>query len=271
MSASAEETSTQAQLVSAASEQVSRNVLTVATASEGMGISIREIARNSSQAAKVARQAVQLAGRTDAIIDKLGASSAEIGAVVEVITSIAQQTNLLALNATIEAARAGEAGKGFRVVASEVKELANQTAGATKNIGHMIATIQGDATAAVIAIGEIRAIIIQIDEIQTTIASAVEEQTASTHAIACNVSEAARGSSEITRNITGVAAAAQSTAAGSAQSQGAASELARIAAELHSLVGRFRYVEETDVRGGPPRPGQPTLSRRPSHTVAARV
>jgi methyl-accepting chemotaxis protein len=53
-------------------------------------------------------------------------------------------------------------------VASEVKALANQTAGATKNIGRMIATIQGDTTAAVTAIGEIRTIITQINEIQTT-------------------------------------------------------------------------------------------------------
>ena len=63
---------------------------------------------------------------------KLGESSAEIGQVIKVITSIAQQTNLLALNATIEAARAGEAGKGFAVVANEVKELAKETAKANR-------------------------------------------------------------------------------------------------------------------------------------------
>jgi methyl-accepting chemotaxis protein len=65
-------------------------------------------------------------------VSKLGESSAEIGQVIKVITSIAQQTNLLALNATIEAAPAGEAGKGFAVVANEVKELAKKTAKATE-------------------------------------------------------------------------------------------------------------------------------------------
>ena len=75
---------------------------------------------------------------------KLGESSAEIGNVIKVITSIAQQTNLLALNATIEAARAGEAGKGFAVVANEVKELAKQTAKATEDISRKIEAIQGD-------------------------------------------------------------------------------------------------------------------------------
>jgi methyl-accepting chemotaxis protein len=241
MSANAEETSAQANVVSAAAEQVSKNVQTVATGAEEMGASIKEIAKNAADAAKVATAAVSVAAETNATVSKLGASSAEIGKVIKVITSIAQQTNLLALNATIEAARAGEAGKGFAVVANEVKELAKETAKATEDISQKIEAIQGDTKGAVEAIHEIGAIINRINDIQTTIASAVEEQTATTNEIGRNVGEAAKGSSEIAQNITGVALAAQSTTSGANDTQTAASELARMASELQSLVGRFTY------------------------------
>src|SRR5690606_26053119 len=123
----------------------------------------------------------------------LSESSAQIGEVIDVITSIAAQTNLLALNATLEAARAGEAGKGFAVVANEVKELAKQTSLATDEIGTRIAAIQRDSSGAVEAIGRIQEVIARVADLQTTIASAVEEQTATTNEISRSVTDAARG------------------------------------------------------------------------------
>ncbi len=241
MSANAEETSAQANVVSAAAEEVSQSLQTVATSSDELNSSIKEIAKNTSESTRIAIQAVKVTENTNTTISKLGESSAEIGNVIKVITSIAQQTNLLALNATIEAARAGEAGKGFSVVANEVKELAKETARATEDIGRKIEAIQTDTKSATQAIGEINSIINQISEIQHTIASAVEEQSAVTSEIVRNVSEAAKGGSEIAQNITGVAQAANSTSSGAADSQQAAGELSRMAVELEKLVSQFNY------------------------------
>ena len=243
MAANAEETSAQANVVSAAADQVSKNLQTVASGTEEMATSIREIAKNATEAARVATAAVHAAEATNATVAKLGESSAEIGEVIKVITSIAQQTNLLALNATIEAARAGEAGKGFAVVANEVKELAKQTARATEDISRRIEAIQHDTEGAVGAIGEITGIIHQINDISNTIASAVEEQSVTTSEITRNVTEAAKASGEIAESITGAAQAAQNTSAGANDTQTAAGELARMAADLQALVGRFRCAE----------------------------
>jgi len=241
MSSNSEETAAQANVVSAASEQVSKNVQTVAAAEEEMSASIREIAKSTNEAARVAKEAVEVAEKTNQTITKLGDSSAEIGNVIKVITSIAEQTNLLALNATIEAARAGEAGKGFAVVANEVKDLAKQTGNATEEISRKIQAIQASTQESVGAIGRITEVISQVNDIANTIASAVEEQSVTTNEMSRNVTEAAKGSNEVVQNITGVAQAAQSTASGAAQTQAAAQELARLASELQSAVGQFKY------------------------------
>jgi methyl-accepting chemotaxis protein len=240
IAAAAGETATEVEVASEAVTQISDNVRSVAAGAEQMTASIGEISSNTSEAARVAAHAVEAADAANAQIAKLGASSVEIGDVIKVITSIAEQTNLLALNATIEAARAGEAGKGFAVVADEVKQLAQQTARATGEIGQRIEAIQGDAGGAVSAIADISQIIQRINDYQTTIASAVEEQTVTTNEMSQNVSVAAQNSGKVSSNIIGVAGAAATTTAGVRDAERAAAQLATMSAELHTVVDRFR-------------------------------
>jgi len=240
ISANSEETSTQAGVVASSAQQVNQNLQSVSTGADEMTTTIQSIASNAHEAATVASNAVQTAQSANATVGKLGQSSAEIGEVIKVITSIAQQTNLLALNATIEAARAGEAGKGFAVVANEVKELAKQTAKATEDISLKINAIQTDTKGAVDAIASISAVINQINGISGTIATAVEEQSATTNEMTRNVSDAAKGSGEITLNIAGVAEAARGTSNSAHESQKAANELAEMAVQLRSLVDQFK-------------------------------
>lgn len=245
ITANAEETATQANVVAGAGEQVSSNLGVVAGSSEEMMASIREISKSTSEAARVASNAVVVAANTSGKMSRLGESSQEIGKVIKVITEIAEQTNLLALNATIEAARAGEAGKGFAVVANEVKGLANETAKATEDIGRRIEAIQADTKDAVVAITEISTVINQLNEISGSIASAVEEQTATTNEMGRNVAEAAKGSNEIAANITGVAEAARNTSTGAAETHTAAGDLARMAATMQKQLQQFRLRRNT--------------------------
>jgi uncharacterized phage infection (PIP) family protein YhgE len=125
--------------------------------------------------------------------------------------------------------------------ASEVKDLAQETARATEDISRRVEAIQADTGGAVIAIEEITRVIARISDFQTTIASAVEEQTATTAEMSRSVSEAATGTNEISQNITGVAEAARLTTEGVQQSQQATGDRSRMSAELTSLVSTFRY------------------------------
>jgi methyl-accepting chemotaxis protein len=241
LAAGATQASARAGQVADAAEQVSHNVGTVSAASEEMSQSIREIAHNASEGAKVAAQAMTVVTRTNETVGTLGASSAEIGSVIKVITTIAEQTNLLALNATIEAARAGDAGKGFAVVAGEVKDLAQETARATEDISRRVEAIQADTDRAITAITEISSIIERINDYQVMIASAVEEQTATTQEMNRNVADAASGSAGIAGNIAGIADTARDTADVVSDSRRTSSELAELSSELHQLVSQFRY------------------------------
>ena len=249
IAANSHETSAQVATVSAATEEVNRNLQTVATATEEMSATVQEIAKNASEAAKIAAEAMKAAAETNAVVSKLGDSSAEIGQVIKVITSIAQKTDLLALNATVEAARAGEAGAGFAVVANEVKELAKQTATATEDISKRIEAIQVDTKSAVQAIKSISGIIDKVNSISSTIATAVEEQSATTAEMSRNLSEAAKGSGEVAQNINGVAQAAQNTSQGATDSLKAARSLAEMSTQLRELVEQFKIDDRASGRG----------------------
>ncbi|WP_175577702.1 globin-coupled sensor protein [Mongoliimonas terrestris] len=229
----------QSSAVAAASEQASANVQTVASAAEELTSSIAEIARQVHEASNVAQRAVGDADRTAVQIRDLSASAQRIGEVVDLINTIAAQTNLLALNATIEAARAGDAGRGFAVVAAEVKQLADQTAKATRTISEQIGGIQSATDQAVSSVAEISGVIGHLNGISTAIATAVEQQGAATREIAENVSQASAGTAEVSGNIGGVSRSTSSTADASRGVLSSSEALSRQAEVLKVEVGSF--------------------------------
>ncbi|WP_250003486.1 methyl-accepting chemotaxis protein [Actinoplanes sp. M2I2] len=130
----------------------------------------------TADASRVADEAVGRASDMTGDVSSLNDASAAIGDVIQIISSIADQTNLLALNATIEAARAGEIGKGFAVVAGEVKELARETAEATKRVSEQIAALQSSAESVAGGIRTTGETIAQLDAVQARIGEVLEEQ-----------------------------------------------------------------------------------------------
>ncbi|TAN44007.1 MAG: methyl-accepting chemotaxis protein [Rhodospirillales bacterium] len=236
--AAAEQTSRQGAAVAAAADQASANVQTVASATEELGASTQEISRRVQETTRITQEAVAGIQEASATMDGLAQATGKIGEIVKLINDIASQTNLLALNATIEAARAGDAGKGFAVVANEVKNLANQTAKATEEIGSQVAGMQGSTEQALEATKRVADVIARVDEVVATIASAAEQQNAATHEIARNIQQASQGTREVTSSISEVSQAAVETG----RLSGAMSDVAEeLKTEADSLKGRVEH------------------------------
>ncbi|MEP3275689.1 MAG: HAMP domain-containing methyl-accepting chemotaxis protein [Stappiaceae bacterium] len=239
MAGIAEETNSQANSVAAASEEAATNVQTVASATEEMSHSIKEINSQIIEASGISKKAVEDVSQTAEQIQALAQTTDKIGEVISIISDIAEQTNLLALNATIESARAGEAGRGFAIVASEVKELAGETAKATVGISELISEVQTQTKTAVDAIAGIGSVIDQLEGTSTAIASAMEEQGATTQEVARSVTEVASGTQEVSASIAGVTQASQEAGEASGEVMSAADELSRQSELMKSKVHEF--------------------------------
>ena len=240
MASAASESAQHTSEVTSALISASTGVTAAASTTDEFAVSINEISRHAASSADLARNAAESASNADATISRLSESTREIGAIVQLISSIARQTDLLALNASIEAARSHEtAGRGFAVVASEVKELAKRTTAATNEVAERIALIQQATGETIEALGIVGAQIAELETVSLCIASAVDQQSVAGQELARNIALAAHNTDDIASNIDQVRDASIATGAAASQLLSSSTELENQATSLKKQVNDF--------------------------------
>ncbi|AVA20247.1 methyl-accepting chemotaxis protein [Rhizobium sp. NXC24] len=228
-------------------DELSKRTEQQAAAVEETAAALEQITTTVKDAAKRAEEASQLVAHTRSGAERSGEivrnavsamqqiekSSSEIGNIIGVIDDIAFQTNLLALNAGVEAARAGEAGKGFAVVAQEVRELAQRSANAAKEIKSLITASSTHVQTGVNLVDE-------TGKALDVIVSEVQEINRHVHAIAEASREQSAGLQEINTAVNAMDHGTQQNAAMVEESTAASHSLATEAASLTALLGQFR-------------------------------
>ena len=184
---------------------------------------------NAGQAGKVVGDAISAMGRIEQ-------ASLEISQIINVIDEIAFQTNLLALNAGVEAARAGDAGKGFAVVAQEVRELAQRSANAAKDIKALITKSGDEVQSGVKLVQATGSALSDIEARVSTINSHI-------HSIADSAKEQAISLNEINQAVNQIDQVTQQNAAMVEETSAATLKLATEADRLVDLISRFELGE----------------------------